>query len=176
VVEVDGQNYTIDALEMQSKHLWRNDLVQQAINITEAALLVYDVTSRESLLLTQGLHDLIMETVGNRDYALTLVGNKSDADDEERQVPWSEGSKTALTFPLKTSFIEVSAKTGDSISLLFPQVGKDIQKMKFISQQKREHAERMLRLKQEAKLAPKRKVNLWKRISRPFYRREVAQV
>ncbi|KAL1844681.1 hypothetical protein VTK73DRAFT_2042 [Phialemonium thermophilum] len=42
VVEVDGQVFHIDALEMPSQHLSSNPMLEQALNITEAAMLVYD--------------------------------------------------------------------------------------------------------------------------------------
>jgi GTPase SAR1 family protein len=155
---------------MPSKHLWRDDVVQQAIHITEAAILVYDVKTPESLRLAQGLHDLIKETIGTREYGLTLVGNKSDVDDEERRVPWSEGSKMASNFQVKCAFMEVSAKSGDNIGAIFQQVGREILKLKWINQQRKEQAEDLIRLRSSPKSLPKR-MGIWKRISRPFSRR-----
>jgi len=179
---------------MPSKHLWRDDLVVQAINITEAAILVYDVTNPDSLLMARGLHDLINATIASsstqhqiqqpgappagREYGLLLVGNKSDVSDEDRRIAYSEGSKVASTFPIKTSFMEVSATSGDQVPLLFPLIGKEVLKLRMIAQQKKEYAQQMAKLRDEATkraVAPVRG-GFWRRISRPFFRREVAQV
>jgi GTPase SAR1 family protein len=161
---------------MPSKHLWRDDLVQQAIHITEAAILVYDITSEESLRLTTGLHDLIRDTIGTREYGLTLMGNKSDCDDGERQVSWAEGSKAATAMQVRCAFMEVSAKNGDGIPNIFPQVCTEILKLKWINQQRKDQAEQAIKLRQqEAVMVPKRRKGLWKRLSPPWFRRQVAQ-
>ena len=193
---------------MPSKHLWRDDLVQQAINITEAAIVVYDVTDPDSLRLARGLHELIRDTIsgapaiagpsnpsagqqpgmgygngangattnGAREYALFLVGNKSEA--ESRRIAYSDGSKVATSWHVKTTFMEVSAKTGDQITLLFPKIGKEILTLRSINQQRKEFAEKMERMKVEAQeMQAKRKQGLWRRLSRSFFaRREVAQI
>lgn len=167
----------IDALELPSQHLWRDDVVQQAIHITEAAILVYDITNPDSLKLAQGLHDLIRDTVGTREYGLTLLGNKSDVEDEQRRVPWSEGSKAAANFSIKCSFVEVSAKTGDNVNYIFPQVGREILKLKWLNQQRKDHAENMMRMRQAApKPTQKQHKGVWWRISHPFSRRPMARV
>jgi len=184
---------------MPSKHLWRDDLVQQAINITEAAILVYDVTDPDSLRLARGLHELIRDTISGgpttmatgqpsnsttspnnaaaREYALLLVGNKSD-DEAARRIAYSDGSKVATSFHVKTSFMEVSARTGDQITLLFPKIAREILTLRSMNQQRKEFAEKMERMRVEAQeMQAKRKQGLWKRLSRPFFlRREVAQI
>jgi GTPase SAR1 family protein len=177
VIEIEGQNYMVDTLEMPSKHLWRDDVVQQAIHITEAAILVYDVTAPDSLRLVRGLYELIRDTIGTREYGLTLVGNKSDVDDEDRRVSWSEGSKLAAAFEAKCAFMEVSAKTGDNIGSIFPHVGREILKLKWINQQRKEQAENVVnKLPPPINVSPKHRGGIWKRIRRPFSRRAVATI
>lgn len=108
-IDLDGQPYLIDALEMPSKQLSSNPMLEQALAITEAAVLVYDVRDPESLTLTKGLAEFVRDYVAGagawRDYGLMLVGNKSDVDDEERQVSWAEGSKVAAGFRLPSGGI-----------------------------------------------------------------------
>jgi len=196
VTEIDGQNYTVDALEMPSKHLWRDDVVQQAIHITEAAVLIYDVTAPDSLRLARGLQELVRDTIDatgaatgqrRRDYGLVLVGNKSDIDDEDRRVSWAEGSRTAAAFDGPTSrcaFLEVSARSGDNVATLFPHIGREILRLRRLNQQaRRETREPPPPLPIEAvrtlpvlRAPPKHHGGIWKRIRRPFSRQGVATV
>lgn len=90
-----------------------------------------------------------------RPFALLLVGTKSDADDSDRRVAWIDGSKAAaLPSPAlntaippvppvpqipgslptpnhppsssPTFFLEASAKTGDNVTDVFVQIGREI--------------------------------------------------
>lgn len=85
----------VDALEMPSQHLLSNPMLAQALSITEAAVLVYDVRDEASLRLAKGLAEFIREhfspsssrdnttTTKNPDtgrvYPLMLIGNKADS-------------------------------------------------------------------------------------------------
>lgn len=177
-MEIEGQFYMVDALEMPSQHLSSNPMLEQALNITEAAVLVYDVKDAESLQLARGIAEFVRDTVGagGREYGLALVGNKSDADDEERAVPWAEGSRVAglLKVPSSgTQFVEVSAKTGENVERVFAELGRDVLKIKWLNQQRREQAER-LRVQKAAPAAHKRRLGFWKTLTTPFFRRGVA--
>ena len=197
-IDIDGTPYTIDALEMPSKHLLSNPMLEQALAITEAAILVYDVADPTTLSLAEGIADFMRETLSpsnpsltnppttQREYALMLVGNKSDTDDEDRRVPWATGSKTAAALRTPTStalsvpgagtgcaFLEVSAKTGDNIDKIFPAVGREILRLKRLGQQRREQAERVARERavaaQQAAEGPvRKKTGLWRIL---FFRR-----
>ncbi|KAJ9165369.1 p-loop containing nucleoside triphosphate hydrolase protein [Coniochaeta hoffmannii] len=181
-IDLDGQPYLIDALEMPSKQLSSNPMLEQALAITEAAVLVYDVRDPESLTLTKGLAEFVRDYVAGagawRDYGLMLVGNKSDVDDEERQVSWAEGSKVAAGLRLPSggicAFVEVSAKTGDNVDKVFPSLAREIMKLKRLNLQRKEQAERMASLAQVQKAAPvsplKRR-GLWKSLTTPFFKR-----
>jgi hypothetical protein len=111
----------VDSLEMPSKQLVSNPMIEQALAITEAAVLVYDVCDAASFRLAQNLAEFMREhftassssppgatpaVKGTRPYALILVGNKADSDtsadgdddqtqQQPRQVTWAEGSKAA---------------------------------------------------------------------------------
>ena len=75
---------------------------------------------------------------GTRRYGLILVGSKSDSEDEEREVSWTEGFKLGCTY------IETSAKTGENIDEVFTQLGREVLKLRWLSRQQREESERPL--------------------------------
>lgn len=177
--DIDSQPYTFDALELPSTHLWRDDLIQQAVAITDAALLLYSTSDPPSLRLAQGLAELVSDTViaANREYSILLAGAKSDLPDAERRIAYSDAAKIAGGFPIKTSFMEVSAVSGDQAALVLPRLGRDVLLLRGIREQRREYAEKVKREAEEAREAAVRKRRgLWKRLSRGlFMRREVAQ-
>ena len=174
----------IDALEMPSKHLSSNPMLEQALNITEGAVLVYDVADAGSLTLAKGLAEFVRDTVGSREYVLMLVGNKSDVDDEDRAVSWSQASKTAAALKLTgstCSFMEVSAKTGENVANVFPVLGKEVLRLKWLGQQRveQDRAEKILKQgrlekksRQNGPVPLKRKMGLWKSLTTPFFRRQ----
>ncbi|KAK3373403.1 P-loop containing nucleoside triphosphate hydrolase protein [Lasiosphaeria ovina] len=113
----DGRVYVVDALEMPSKHLLSNPMLAQAVDITEAAVLVYDVGNAASLRLAEGLAEFILDHItssgpGGRHYGLLLVGNKSDLDDSiavddkdvglasERELSLADGAAAAARIRL----------------------------------------------------------------------------
>lgn len=203
-IDIDGQTYIVDALEMPSKHLLSNPMLEQALGITEAAVLVYDVRDPASLRLVEGIAEFMRDSLStlspphtSREYGLMLVGNKSDVDDTDRQVSWAGGSKSAsairvpslaLSASLGTTvtaagcpFLEVSAKSGDNIDKIFPQMGREILKLKNLAQQQREQAERvakqqqMMISSQMSKPGKRKGGGLWRMLSTPFFRRQGQQ-
>lgn len=180
-------------LELPTKHLPSNPLLEQAIAITEAAVLVYAVDDPASFRMCIGLAEFIRNSVGAsaRGYGLLLLGNKCDVDDEDRRVRWVEGSKAAAAVTsgvggprgsvggpgLRCSFMEASAEGGENIRAIFPLLGREVLKLRWINQQRREQAERRLRLAsgmvQTAPATPtaKRRLGIWKTLTTPFFRR-----
>lgn len=200
-VEIDNQIYTIDALEFPSKHLLSNPMLEQALAITEAAVLVYNVCDPSSLSLAEGIADFMREALSPspsshppslssstntspissptptptpRDYPLILVGSKSDIPSDPTsptspispspsspnhttpsRIPYPTASRLASTIRLPTSipespstgcaFLEVSAKTGENVEKIFPELGKEILRLKRLGKQRRELAERVAR-------------------------------
>lgn len=59
------QTYVVDALEMPSKHLASDPMLEQALNITEAGVLVYDVSDPKSLQLVIGIAEFVKEYLDN---------------------------------------------------------------------------------------------------------------
>ncbi|KAI1631849.1 P-loop containing nucleoside triphosphate hydrolase protein [Biscogniauxia mediterranea] len=144
---VESRPYVLDFLEFPSELLPPNPgpdpqsaaSLAQAVRITDAAILVYDVRRRDSFALLQGLHDVICRELGiassspgfhrrKRDYALALVGTKrdSDSDDEHDSVSWAEGYKLAQGFRVRGAFAEASARTGENVDGLFAQLGREL--------------------------------------------------
>lgn len=103
-------------------HVWDTAGQEKFRSITQSfyrgaagALLVYDVTSRESFAhLASWLKDL--KELANKNMTIMLIGNKSDLDGS-RAVSTEEGSEFAQKHGL--IFIECSAKTAQNVEEAF---------------------------------------------------------
>ncbi|KAI5922722.1 P-loop containing nucleoside triphosphate hydrolase protein [Camillea tinctor] len=143
---VDTQPYVLDILEFPSERLSGNTeadtgsqsaaSLAQAVRITDAAILVYDVRQRDTFALLQSLHDVIyheLTTPGfqkKRDYALALVGTKCDNSGDERDVSWAEGYKLSQGFRVRGTFVEASARTGENVDGVFAQLGRELVRLR----------------------------------------------
>ena len=90
----------------------------------QVALLTYDITNESSFAGIEFWIDELKYKVENENMILFLVGNKSDASDEERKVPKSKGKKFADDNNLL--FFETSAKTGAGVKDLFVDVATKV--------------------------------------------------
>jgi GTPase SAR1 family protein len=87
--------------------------LENLIRESEAAILVYDITSRESFQFIKTIYDKVMSTKASKNdlkskrYTFCVTGNKSDCP-HERQVEMVEGEKLAAS--LGCHFWETSAK------------------------------------------------------------------
>ena len=90
----------------------------------QVALLTYDITNESSFTGIEFWIDELKYKVENENMILFLVGNKSDASDEERKVPKSKGKKFADDNNLL--FFETSAKTGAGVKDLFVDVATKV--------------------------------------------------
>ncbi|RYP78854.1 hypothetical protein DL771_000239 [Monosporascus sp. 5C6A] len=106
--------------------------------------------------------DVIRDSLGTREYSLVLVGNKSDCRDNERQVSWAEGHRLAASFRIRCSFLETSAKKGDNVNGIFPQLGRDVLKLRWLMQQRREQTEKVTAADQTANHLPVKRPPRWK--------------
>ncbi|KAL0488625.1 Ras-related protein Rab [Acrasis kona] len=93
-------------------------LIPSYIRDSHVAIIVYDITSRQSFLNTSKWLDDVRTERGN-DVIIMLVGNKTDLN-ERRQVSIEEGESKAREF--NVMFIETSAKAGYNIRTLFTKV------------------------------------------------------
>lgn len=235
---LDAQPYILNALELPLWHLWSRAHISQAVQITEAALLVYDVTSRASFDFVVGVYALLEQLLlltpgsgngngGDRVYGLVLVGTHADdasssssainnssnnsssshanpelpllPSDKEREVTWAEGYRLAQSFPSSAgagigigsnnnasgcAFFETSAKTGLNIDLLFPQLGKECLKARWLNHQRRQAAsgarrhcsyqqeQEEERERQERYERQQQRIGRWKSWTRPWLKRK----
>ncbi|KAK9317102.1 ras family-domain-containing protein [Lipomyces starkeyi] len=95
-------------------------LIPSYIRDSTVAVVVYDVTNRNSFVNTSKWIDDVRAERGN-DVIIVLVGNKTDLNDK-RQVTTEEGEKKAKEF--KVMFIETSAKAGHNVKTLFRRIAQ----------------------------------------------------
>ena len=97
-------------------------ITRQYFKDANGVLLVYDITNKESF---DNIKTWESEVKNNspEDAVLFLVGNKTD-NSKERVVTSQEGKKLAEDLGL--FFIEVSAKNGDNIHILFEKISEEM--------------------------------------------------
>ncbi|KAJ3178942.1 Ras- protein Rab-6A [Geranomyces variabilis] len=93
-------------------------LIPSYIRDSSVAVVVYDITNRNSFLNTTKWVDDVRAERGN-DVIIVLVGNKTDLS-EKRQVSTEEGEKKAKEFGVM--YIETSAKAGYNVKALFRKI------------------------------------------------------
>ncbi|ORY04515.1 rab protein 6 [Basidiobolus meristosporus CBS 931.73] len=95
-------------------------LIPSYIRDSSVAVVVYDITSRNSFLNTVKWVDDVRAERGT-DVIIVLVGNKTDLSDK-RQVTTEEGEKKAKEF--NVMFMETSAKAGFNVKALFRKIAQ----------------------------------------------------
>ncbi|KAI9004193.1 Ras- protein Rab-6A [Gaertneriomyces sp. JEL0708] len=93
-------------------------LIPSYIRDSSVAVVVYDITNRNSFMNTTKWVDDVRAERGN-DVIIVLVGNKTDLSDK-RQVSTEEGEKKAKEFGVM--YIETSAKAGYNVKALFRKI------------------------------------------------------
>ncbi|KAI1133379.1 P-loop containing nucleoside triphosphate hydrolase protein [Nemania abortiva] len=184
-IEIKGQAYVIDALELTPSQLSEGQHLRHALAITEAVVLIYDVRSRESFVQVQELHRQIHEALvldERHEYGLILVGNKADGDGDskeegQRMVTEAEGYELACNLGggrTRCAFRETSARTGENVDSLFVLVGTELLKLRQLRQQRQEEAEEMARIRQangDDLLKSPKKMARWRFWARSRFRR-----
>jgi len=97
-------------------------LIPSYIRDSSVAIIVYDITNRNSFLNTTYWLDGV-RTERGQDVGVMLVGNKTDLN-EKRQVPIEEGEAKAKEHNIM--FIETSAKAGVNIKALFRKIAASL--------------------------------------------------
>jgi hypothetical protein len=187
-IEIKDQLYKIDALELAPSQLSEGHYLRHAVAITEAAVLTYDVRSRDSFVLIQDLHRRIQEALGvdeRQHYGLILVGNKADSgkdntEESRRAVTEGEGYELACSFGggrTRCPFRETSARTGENVENVFMLLGTELLKLQRLAQQRREQAEEIPGIaaigegnSKDLNGSPK-KAAKWRIWTRPWFRR-----
>ena len=92
-----------------------------SISKGHAFILVFSITSRQSLEELRPIYDVIRELKGEQleSIPVMLVGNKCD-ESESRQVQTSLGEQQAKQW--KCNFMETSAKTNHNVKELFQEL------------------------------------------------------
>ncbi|KAI0893515.1 P-loop containing nucleoside triphosphate hydrolase protein [Annulohypoxylon nitens] len=177
-MKVEDHTYIFNALELPLQYLSDEERLGQAIHITEAAVIVYDVRSRASFGLASEIHNRIDAMVDEeRIYGLVLLGSNSDCDDEEREVSWAEGERLAKSFKLQCAFAETSAKTGENIDKTFIELGKEALNLRWLNHQRREQTGRASIDTHECSidLSPLKRVARWTSWARPWFQRKAGE-
>ncbi|KAI7901980.1 ras-like protein rab-6A [Cokeromyces recurvatus] len=95
-------------------------LIPSYIRDSSVAVIVYDISSKESFLNTSKWIDDVRAERGN-EAIVVLVGNKTDLN-EKREITTEEGEKRAKE--LNVMYIETSAKAGYNVKLLFKKIAQ----------------------------------------------------
>ncbi|KAG2224822.1 hypothetical protein INT45_008004 [Circinella minor] len=95
-------------------------LIPSYIRDSSVAVVVYDISNRNSFLNTEKWIDDVRAERGN-EVIIVLVGNKTDLNDK-RQVTLEEGEKKAKEY--NVMFIETSAKAGHNVKTLFRRIAQ----------------------------------------------------
>lgn len=109
-------------------------LIPSYIRDSSVAVVVYDVSNRQSFLNTVRWIEEVRNERGS-DVIIVLVGNKTDLVDK-RQVSIEEGDAKARDFSV--IFIETSAKAGFNIKALFRKIAAALPGMESLSAAKHE--------------------------------------
>ncbi|KAI1302069.1 P-loop containing nucleoside triphosphate hydrolase protein [Xylaria venustula] len=144
-IEIKDQTYVVDALELTTGQLSEGHYLRHAVAITEAAVLTYDVRSRDSFALARELYQRIQEALEvdeRQHYSLVLAGNKADSSEEDREagsrvVTEGEGYELAchLGGGRSCAFRETSARTGENVDTLFFLLGNELLKLRQLAQE-----------------------------------------
>lgn len=97
-------------------------LIPSYIRDSSVAIVVFDITNRQSFLSTTKWIDDVRSERGN-DVIIVLVGNKADLSDK-RQVTLEEA--TAKSTQLNIMFMETSAKAGHNVKSLFKKIAMSL--------------------------------------------------
>ncbi|KAI0881736.1 P-loop containing nucleoside triphosphate hydrolase protein [Annulohypoxylon maeteangense] len=177
-MKLEDQTYIFNVLELPSQDLSNEERLKEAVQITEAAVIVYDVRSRASFGLASEIHNRINAMVDEeRMYGLVLLGNISDHEDKEREVSWAEGNKLAQSFELQCTFVETSAKMGENIDRMFTQLGREVLKLRWLNRQRREQVGRISIDTHQCsiELSPLKRVARWRSWARPWFQRKAGE-
>ncbi|KAI3630876.1 hypothetical protein MIR68_012311 [Amoeboaphelidium protococcarum] len=97
-------------------------LIPSYIRDSSVAVIVYDLTNRQSFSNTTKWIDDVRNERGN-DVIIVLVGNKTDLN-EKRQITEEEGQQKAKEYGVM--FIETSAKAGHNVKMLFKKIAQSL--------------------------------------------------
>ncbi|ORX83618.1 ras family protein [Anaeromyces robustus] len=116
-IQIEDNSVRLQLWDTAGQERFRS-LIPSYIRDSSVALIVYDITNRNSFTsLLHWYEDVKAERGEN--VIFVLVGNKSDLDDK-RQVSTEEGEEKAREF--NAMFMETSAKAGHNVNALFKKI------------------------------------------------------
>ena len=131
---VDGEEMKLSIWDTAGQEMYRS-LVPVYLRGAEAALLVYDVTDRESFRSLGHWKDLLLDNVPETTL-MFVVGNKIDLDEN---VVVEDVQAQQFAQQQNSKLYKVSAMTGQGIGLLFEDVARAILEVRV--SQERQHSE-----------------------------------
>ncbi|MES1914472.1 MAG: hypothetical protein MHM6MM_006536 [Cercozoa sp. M6MM] len=126
-IEVDGEVSTAEVVDTAGQQEFRV-LLGSWITSCEAVVIVYSVTSRESLEEAEEFYKQVQRRREGEDLPIVLVGNKCDLE-EQRVVSKKEGEQLAQSWTNAT-WMEASAKTPVNDIELFEEAVRRCRKHK----------------------------------------------
>jgi len=119
-VEVDGQCLKIQAWDTAGQETFRS-ITRNYFRNTACALVVYDITRRDTFRHVDAWITECQESAGNENIIIVLIGNKVDKD-RKRKVSRKEGESLAKQHGIL--FREVSAKECIGVDEVFESTAK----------------------------------------------------
>lgn len=115
-INYKNQDYAIEILDTAGQDEFSIMNEKHLIGI-HGYLIIYSVTSRQSFELVEVIRDKILNSIGNDNIPMVLIGNKCDLN-YQRQVEKIEGEQLAKKFG-NVNFLETSVRDDVNISKSF---------------------------------------------------------
>ena len=134
-VEINGQKYQLDLWDTAGQERYRS-LTKHFYKDAYIIVLVYDITKQNTFDELKSIWYPNVLQMGEKYTVLAVVGNKSDLFEDEEV---KEEEARQYTESIGATFMQVSAKNGDNIELLFdtlvrkylgPEFMANLEKMK----------------------------------------------
>lgn len=133
-VKYKGREYRVHVLDTAGQDEF-SAIDQRYINKMDGYVLIYSVTLRSTFEMIRIVRDKILNTLGQDNVPVVIVGNKSDLH-MQRQVTKEEG--LALANQLSAAFMETSAKYDENVTKAFESLLAEIEKQSASDQKQRQ--------------------------------------
>ena len=121
IIEVDGYNAHLNIMDTHIQDNVSNMHIQHYwIRESQCSLLIYDICDQQSFNYLKDIYKLIQRITDNfqdEPYAVILVGNKCDHDNE-REISYEEAQQLAQEWD-NCPFMEISAKQNINVTKAF---------------------------------------------------------
>lgn len=119
IVEIRGNRITLLIWALGDQKMFR-DIRKMYVKGSSGAILIYDITNESSLSRISEWREMIAEHCG--EIPIVLIGNKLDLD-EQRAISEERGREVRTKNNL-SSFMEISAETGENVEKMFELIGE----------------------------------------------------